>query len=383
MRRRQFLVVSGGTILIGGATYYLLSDRKNPTRADIEQEDSLKVSLKPDERAILHLASLAPSGHNTQPWFIKYIEPYHWIIGNDSTKWLPAVDPTQRETILSIGAFLQNLEYAANNLGYACQLDMLAKTNQDEHVMEVKLTKFSGNKTPRYMERNDIPNIGKIEKIEKRRTVRSNYLNMPLNQDDISYLIDGEADCIQFISSTAKEYKIINEQTIEANKIQAYRDAAQSELGDWIRFSSKKAAQYRDGLTTASMEIKGLPAWVLRNFYDKSNVMTTNFRDKSIETVVKQVSQSAGWLLITNKGNTTWELIETGRQLQRLWLSIREKNIAIHPMTQIIEEAATNQTLNQSIGVSDTVQFILRTGYTKKYPQPVTLRRGVDGFVRT
>ncbi len=383
MKRRQFLALSGGAIIVAGGTYYLLSDKKNLTRADVKQQDSLKVALKPDERTILHLASLAPSGHNTQPWFIKYIEPYHWIIGNDSTKWLPAVDPTQRETILSIGAFLQNLEYAANNLGYACQLNLLAKTNQDEHVMDVKLSKVSGSRPPQYIEKSDSPNIGKSEKMEKRRTLRSNYLNTPLTQEDISSLIREEADCIQFIPNTAKEYKIINEQTIEANKIQAYRDAAQSELGDWIRFSSKNAEKYRDGLTMASMEINGMPAWVLRNFYDKSKVMTTGFRDKSIETVVKQVAQSAGWLLITSKGNTTWELLETGKLLQRLWLSIREKNIAIHPMTQIIEEAATNQTLNQSIGVSDTVQFILRTGYVKKYPPPVTLRRGVDGFVRT
>jgi hypothetical protein len=373
MKRRQFLAISGGTIIIGGATFYLLSDKKNFTRADVKQEDLLKMSLKSDERAILHLASLAPSGHNTQPWFIKYIEPYHWIIGNDSTKWLPAVDPTQRETILSIGAFLQNLEYAANNLGYACQFNMLAKTNQDEHVIDVKLTKLLKNRAPQYIS----------EKIEKRRTVRSNYLNTPLNRADISYLIDGEADCIQFIPNTSKEHKIINEQTIEANKIQAHRDVAQNELGNWIRFSNKNADKYRDGLTPASMEMHGMPAWIVRNFYDKSSVMKTDFREKGIETVVKQVSQSAGWLLITNKGNTIWELIETGMQLQRLWLSIREKNIAIHPMTQIIEEAATNQTLNQSIGVSDTVQFILRTGFIEKYPQPVTLRRGVDGFIRT
>ena len=82
MKRRQFLAVSGGIIAIGGATFYLLSDKKNLTRADIKQVDTLKVSFKPDERAMLHLASLAPSGHNTQPWFIKYVEPYHWIIGN-------------------------------------------------------------------------------------------------------------------------------------------------------------------------------------------------------------------------------------------------------------------------------------------------------------
>jgi hypothetical protein len=38
---------------------------------------------------------------------------------------------------LSIGAFLQNLEYAASNLGYACQFTLLANTNQDENVVEV------------------------------------------------------------------------------------------------------------------------------------------------------------------------------------------------------------------------------------------------------
>ena len=54
------------------------------------------------------------------PRRIKYIEPFHWIIENDKSRWLPAVDPTQRETILSIGAFLQNLEYASGNLGYTC-----------------------------------------------------------------------------------------------------------------------------------------------------------------------------------------------------------------------------------------------------------------------
>lgn len=56
-----------------------------------------------------------PIRHNTQPWFVQYLEPYHWIIGNDKSKWLLGVDPTQRETMLSIGAFLQNIEYAAGH----------------------------------------------------------------------------------------------------------------------------------------------------------------------------------------------------------------------------------------------------------------------------
>ena len=69
-------------------------------------------------------------------------------------------------------------------------------------------------------------------------------------------------------------------------------------------------------------------------------------------------------------------------RMQRLFLKVRGKGIAIHPMTQIIEEADTNKLLNNALGINEPVQFILRTGYLKNYPAPVTLRRSVDRFVR-
>ncbi|WP_353485044.1 nitroreductase [Haliscomenobacter sp.] len=370
MNRKKFLGVAGGAVLVVAGGYYLQSDKSNFVRADLEGSFPEKIPLTADERNILFLASLAPSGHNTQPWFVQYIEPYHWIIGNDKSKWLPGVDPTQRETMLSIGAFTQNLEYAASNLGYQSQFTILANNNQDEQVLSVKLTKASN--TPKY----------NIEKIKQRRTIRSNYLSEVLKKEDFDELMAGERDVFHWLPNTSKEHQYLNEQTIEANRIQSYRDAAQSELADWIRFSSKDAAKHGDGLTTASMEIKGVPAWVLRNFYGKSNVMKKNFREQSIDTVHKQVSQSAGWLLITSKDNAVATLIDTGRRLQKLWLNIREKGIAIHPMTQILEETTTNAELNSAIGIKDPIQFILRTGYVKTYPQPVSLRRSVDGFVR-
>ncbi len=192
MNRKRFISIVGGKIILVGATSYLLSDKSNLVRADLKPKDDKNKTLKPDEKEILFLASLAPSGHNTQPWFVQYLEPYHWIIGNDQSKWLPAIDPIQRETILSIGAFMQNLEYAAGSFGYVCDGNLLAKTNQDKQVMEVKLIK-------------------------------------------------------------------------EASK--------------------------------------------------------------------KEVSESAGWILITSKDNSVATLLETGRRMQRLFLKVREKNIAIHPMT--------------------------------------------------
>jgi hypothetical protein len=130
------------------------------------------------------------------------------------------------------------------------------------------------------------------------------------------------------------------------------------------------------------MEIEGIPGWIVRNFYDKNNVMKNDFREQGIDNIKKQVSESAGWILITSKDNSVATLLKTGKRMQRLFLKVREKSIAIHPMTQILEESSTRQTLNQSIGIRENVQFILRTGYLKGYPQPVSLRRPIDWFIQ-
>ncbi|MEA5480414.1 hypothetical protein VB774_22500 [Pseudanabaena galeata UHCC 0370] len=371
MNRIRFISIAGGTTVVAITTSYILSDTSNLLRANINLSDEQNKILKPDEKKILFLASLAPSGHNAQPWFVQYLEPYNWIIGNDKSKWLPAVDPTQRETILSIGAFIQNLEYAASSFGYICNWDLLAKSNQDEQVVTVKLNKIEPK------------NPFDISKIKERRTVRSNFLNDELKTEDLQYLTNLEPEFIHYLPAVSKEGQFINEQTIVANRLQTYRDPAQQELADWIRFSTKDAEKYRDGLTTASMEIEGFSGWIVRNFYNKNSVMKKDFRDVGLDKVKQQVSESAGWILITSKDNSVATLLETGRRMERLLLKIREKNIAIHPMTQILEESSTRQMLNQAIGISENIQFILRVGYLKDYPQPVSLRRPVDWFIRS
>jgi hypothetical protein len=369
MNRKKFIGITCSALGIAGTGAYLLSDNENFERTDIKNLNRDKFPFQKDEKEIMYLASLAPSGHNTQPWFVKYVEPYHWIIGNNKKKWLPAVDPTQRETILSIGAFIQNLEYAANSAGYSCDFNLIASANQDENIMEVRLQKTSG------LIKYD------ISKIIRRRTVRSGYLTDSLKKEDADYILDGEKNFSHFIPGGTQEYFWLNEQTIEANRNQAYREAAQKELSEWIRFSSKDASKNCDGLTLAGMELEGLPGWLLRNFYAKEDVIKSNFREQGIDKVKTQVSKSAGWLVITSKDNSVATLLETGKKFQRIFLKVRDRNIAIHPMTQILEEPETKQEVNSSIGISDNIQFILRLGYLKKYPVPVTLRRPVNWFV--
>jgi hypothetical protein len=369
MNRRKFLEIAGTITVVAAAGGYLLSDKNNFIRADIEDDNKPAVSFQPHEREILYLASLAPSGHNTQPWLVKYVEPYHWIIGNDKSKWLPAVDPSQRETILSIGAFLQNLELAALHYGYTYQYDLLARTNQDENMIQIKLARG-------YAAKHD------IDKIKNRRTVRSGLLTDLLKKEDATYLINDDRDCFHFIERGSKAYSWLNEQTIAANRLQAYRDAAQKEHAEWIRFSSKDAQQHLDGLTIAGMEFEGISAWILRNFYSSKDVLRNKFREQGIDKVRQQVSQSAGWMIITSKDNSVQSLLETGKRFQRMFLKVRDRNIAIHPMTQVLEEPQARAQVGGSIGIGDNIQFILRTGYVNDYPMPVSLRRPVDWFVK-
>ena len=371
MRRRIFIGISiGGAISAAAGTAYLLSDKRNLLRADIKPENAQLDDLQPDEKEILFLASLAPSGHNTQPWFVIHLAPYHWIIGNDRSRWLPAVDPNQRETLLSIGAFLQNLEFASDALGYDCVWKLLATTNQDERVMELRLIKTESR------------NTANIERMKDRRTKRAGFSRETLRKEDIVHLTTGESEFAHYLPASARESGFIRDQTIEANHLQCERDAAQVELAEWIRFSSKDAREHRDGLTTGSMEIDGFAGWVVRNFYDQSSVMKKGFRERSLAQVREQVSHSAGWLLITSADASVAAMLETGRRMQRIFLKVRARGIGLHPMTQILEEDSTRSALRSALDIAANVQFILRVGYVATYPPPVSLRRPPSWFVR-
>ena len=86
MNRRKFISIAGATIGAAGAAAYLWSDKSNLSRSDIATTNEGGNFLQPDERRILFLASLAPSGHNAQPWFVQSLEPFHWIVGSDKSR---------------------------------------------------------------------------------------------------------------------------------------------------------------------------------------------------------------------------------------------------------------------------------------------------------
>ena len=67
MNRRKFITIAIGGTIVAGTIAYSLSDKHNLSRADVKPSSNPNSLLNPDEKEILILASLAPSGHNTHP----------------------------------------------------------------------------------------------------------------------------------------------------------------------------------------------------------------------------------------------------------------------------------------------------------------------------
>ena len=75
-------------------------------------------------RFLIGDAIVAPSGHNTQPWFFR-IDGDTVEVRADRTRVLPIVDPDDRSLTISCGAALETLLIAARHFGHPVQAEVL------------------------------------------------------------------------------------------------------------------------------------------------------------------------------------------------------------------------------------------------------------------
>jgi hypothetical protein len=65
-----------------------------------------------------------------------------------------------------------------------------------------------------------------------------------------------------------------------------------------------------------------------------------------------------------------------------MWLDTRAHSIAVQPMSQVLEESPLKKQIARELGLSGSVQFLLRIGYVTTYPDPVSLRMPVSWFLK-
>jgi hypothetical protein len=216
-----------------------------------------------------------------------------------------------------------------------------------------------------------------------RRTIKKGQLPKELSASDVQALAQPFDGRFFYFPRSSSHAACIRDGAVAAYKAQSRRDDAQRELSHWMRLGNGEAREKRDGLTSDSMEVQGLTGWFLRTFMDRESVMSDGFRTRGVDLTAELADQGAGWVIITSPGAGPADLLETGRRFERMALLATELKLAIHPMTQQIEEEKWRRDIAGRHAPDMLPQFILRVGYVDEYPAPVSLRRPVSWFLRS
>ncbi len=375
MNRRYFLKTGAvAAAVLAGIPILTTGCRTNLRTRLMEKQPSPEIpGLSPEGHRILHYASLAPSGHNSQPWFVRINAPEDWTIGLDTDRRLPVVDKNNTEALLSIGAFLENMVQAAAAHGYRVHTTIIAKDRFDPD--------FNPDLVSIRLEKTHPENMD-LRRLTSRRTVKTHLSDRQLTPKDVnafSHLADGH---LFYFAKGTTHADHMTEQAVANYISQMKNRKAVREMAKWTRLKDSTIKEHRDGLTPAGMEIQGLAGWYVRHVMNPADVTRQTFIDKGIEKTRYQAKEGAGWLVITGDGNTVADLIASGRRFQRMALEAKNKMIAIHPMSQTLEETRGQKHITENHSPGTIPHFMLRVGYLDKYPDPVSIRRPVTWFVR-
>ncbi|MGB2578087.1 hypothetical protein AAIR98_000004 [Elusimicrobium simillimum] len=218
---------------------------------DIAIEKDLKTAqnLNEDLKNVLYYASLAPSGHNTQMWQV-VVNDNEWLVKLDS-RLLKEVDPQGRESLISIGTFIENMRLAFNAYGY--KTDLLISNGPFDIIANPVIAQI------KFEEYNTLlPNKEMLEIMEKRHTDKRNFLPVAVDNDIVASLKNEFSGNLLYFPKGSREYKYIKENTYKANETQMFSTNKADELAKWLRFSNKEAVALADGLPAEQLGIKGV-----------------------------------------------------------------------------------------------------------------------------
>jgi len=311
-------------------------------------------------KEIIHYATLAPSGHNTQPWKFS-IKNNSVLIHPDYSRRLPVVDPDDHALFISLGCALENLIIAANYMGYSASIEYFPPDEKNECI---KVT--IGKENVEF-------DSDLFDAIQNRQATRSTYDGSPIPLEDLDRLKQvSQQDEVSFILFTKpEEIEPIIEFVKEANVLQFRNKSFVNELISWIRFSKKEALTKLDGLNSASMGLPYVPNW-FGKFIIK-NLATPSGEATKCE---KQIRESSGLALFIAKSKDKRSWINVGRSFERVVLKATSLNIKHAHVNMPCEEFEIRTKLQKHLGLKDEHPLLLiRLGYSntkpKSYRRPI------------
>ena len=135
--------------------------------------------------------------------------------------------------------------------------------------------------------------------------------------------------------------------------------------------------------------MSGFEGWVAESFFlsrDDIEKDSTSFGEQAVDLTIEHAQSAAAFGWISTASNTRLDQVVTGRAYERLNLTATALGIAMHPMSQVLQEYSDMVDLQKrflsylDIPEGHTVQMLFRLGIAE--PVEHSPRRSVKDLQR-
>jgi hypothetical protein len=358
--KRNFILGAGGTLaLIGAAGTWRVVQMPERGIAPWTLDPMPPADVRLD--AFRH-AILAPNPHNRQPWLIKMVGRDEAIVSCDLDKRLPETDPFNRQITIGFGTFLELARIAAAERGF--RMDIQPFPAGEPHPLldarPVARLKFLQDPAT--------PRDPLFAAIVKRRTNRLVYHGAPTERQLAALRSEGaEANADPAFLSKLSAI------TVAAITGETITHRTHMESVRLLRIGHDEVDKTPDGLFLTGPMIEATSMLGMTTRESIADPLSSAFKiglDGLRETYGS--IPAAAW--IVTPSNTRADQVAAGRSYARLSLRASAMGLAMHPMSQSLQEypemADYFDRVHALIGVTggQRIQMLVRTGRAPDVP---------------
>ena len=363
MHRRQMLIGGGGLAALGAAAAGLASAQMGSASdyADATRTMRARLPANPDFRDIVRYATLAPNGHNTQPWKFA-VAPGLITIHPDLARRTPVVDPDDHHLFVSLGCAAENLALAAAARGY-----------RGEPVFDP-----AGDGAIAFAHQPGPSDASALfDAIPVRQSTRAAFDGRAVSPSFLRALSDaGSSPGVNLVLITDRPMiDRIRDLVLAGNNAQMADAAFIRELKSWLRYNPRQALRTGDGLYSAATGNPALPDWLGPYAVDLLDTAKSE-NDK----YARQIRSSAGIAVFVGAGERPSDWVAVGRACQRFALRATALGLKHAFVNQPVETPALRPELAALVGLPGRrPDLVMRFGYGPS--RPYSPRRPVSEVI--
>ncbi len=385
MKRRQFIKIAGLTAGLTGLSSSLMGCSSAPS-IELIGRDNKQLNQDDIRLKVIAYAMLSPNPHNKQPWRIVMTGPKSFYLYVDMFRLLPATDPYHRQIHLGQGTFLESLSIAAHEFDHDADIQYFPEGMYGpEEIVEKPVARITLLDSTRKNQSRF------FDSLMRRQSIKTPYDNYQLTPKELKYIetLYNYDDFPLTFSSHPDTVQTIRRTLIEAMKIEDQGSDRVHETVSMFRFNDEELLKYQDGFGVVHSGITGIKKIVVEHVLlnrDKVEKDPGDFGKKAIELTEEQANSASSFGWMTSATNTRLDQVKAGRAYCKTHLILTQMGLAMHPMSQVLQEYADMLPLQKrfleqlNVPKGHTMQMIFRVGHAES--TAYTPRRQVQSLLK-